>query len=98
MGELEASGIFQILQIFTISKLLKELKELRDSTFCIHFTNIPLLHWHSISKMALHFYGGIVADAALKWHITPQWLVLSCISTVAYHFYSDTPPLHWHAT
>jgi hypothetical protein len=73
-------------------------EELLKLPFWIHFNDIPLLHRRSTFTVAHHFYNSIVADAALKWHTCPQWLILYCISTVAYHLYSDIPLWHLHST
>ena len=73
-------------------------EELLKLPFWIHFSDIPLLHWRSTFTVALHFYSSIVVDAALKWHTCPQWLILYCISTMAYHLYSDIPLWHLHST
>ena len=71
--------------------LLRWRGDLLKLPFWIHFSDIPLLHWRSTFTAALHFYSSIVVDAALKWHTCPQWLILYCISTMAYHLYSDIP-------
>jgi hypothetical protein len=70
--------------------------------YWIHTQNLfhsPSRTWPPIQSSFQCNSTSTVAFPLLQWHFnfySGKWLILYCISTVAYHFYRGTPLLQWH--